>query len=195
MKTDFFKMKIPIILIMLLPMGLGGIPLKAQNAINIRGTVSDSSGEPLVGVNIVVKGTNNGVVSDVDGNYQINVSDSNVTLVFSYIGYTQTEVAAANRIVINVVLEEDSKLIDEVVVIGYGTVARKDVTTAVSIVSLKDMEERPIVSAAQAIQGKAAGVNVYQPNGSPGGEMVIRVRGTTSFNGSRPSVRGRRSAC
>lgn len=183
MRTNFFKMKIPLIFIMLLVMSLG-FTLQAQNATNIRGMVTDSSGEPLVGVNIVVKGTNQGVVSDIDGNYQIDVSGSNSILVFSYIGYTSSEVTVGNRRMINVTLQEDSKLIDEVVVIGYGTVARKDVTTAVSIVSTKDLDERPIVSAAQAIQGKAAGVNVYQPNGTPGGEMVIRVRGTTSFNGS-----------
>jgi TonB-linked SusC/RagA family outer membrane protein len=183
MRTNFFKKKIPLIFSMLLIM-CPGLPLRAQNAVNIRGTVSDSSGEPLVGVNIVVKGTGYGVTSDIDGNYRIDVADGNAALVFSYIGYITSEVVTGNRSMINVVLEEDSKQIDEVVVIGYGTVARKDVTTAVSVVSLKDMEERPIISAAQAIQGKAAGVNVYQPNGSPGGEMVIRVRGTTSFNGS-----------
>jgi TonB-linked SusC/RagA family outer membrane protein len=176
-------MKIPLIFSMLLMMGFA-LSLQAQNALNIRGMVSDSSGEPLAGVNIVVKGINLGVVSDIDGNYQIDVPESNSVLVFSYIGYIASEVTVGNRRMINVTLKEDSRLIDEVVVIGYGTVAKKDVTTAVSVVSLKDMEERPIISAAQAIQGKAAGVNVYQPNGAPGGEMVIRVRGTTSFNGS-----------
>ena len=81
-------------------------------------------------------------------------------------------------------MKEDNELLDEVVVIGYGSVKRKDVTTSISSVSTKDLDQRPIVSAAQAIQGKAAGISVVQPNGQPGAAMSIRVRGTTSFNGS-----------
>ncbi|MDH6358844.1 TonB-dependent receptor [Parabacteroides sp. PF5-9] len=182
MRTIFFKMKIPLVLVGLI---LGfTLSVQAQNTRNIRGVVSDSSGESLPGVNIMVKGTTAGTISDIDGNYQIEVADANAVLVFSYIGYLSSEVTVGNRSEINVTLKDDTKLIDEVVVIGYGTVAKKDVTTAVSVVSLKDLEERPIFSAAQAIQGKAAGVNVYQPNGAPGAGMVIRVRGTTSFNGS-----------
>lgn len=182
MGTNFFKLKIPLLFVLL----MGGVTLsvQAQNAKSVRGVVSDSSGEPLPGVNIVVKGTIQGMISDVDGSYEINVPSDNAVLVFSYIGYTTEEVRVGSRVAVNVVLEEDARMIDEVVVIGYGTVAKKDVTTAVSVVSLKDLQERPIVSAAQAIQGKAAGVNVYQPNGSPGQNVVIRVRGTTSFNGS-----------
>jgi TonB-linked SusC/RagA family outer membrane protein len=182
MRTNFLRLKIPLVYVVLV-IGFN-LSVQAQNAINIRGVVSDVSGASLPGVNIVVKGTFQGVVSDLNGNYQINVPGNDAVLVFSYIGYTTTEVAVGNRREINVTLEEEEKEIEEIVVIGYGTVAKKDVTTAVSTVSVKDLDERPIISAAQAIQGKAAGVNVYQPNGAPGGEMVIRVRGTTSFNGS-----------
>lgn len=182
MGTKFFKMKIPLVYLLLV-IGFS-LSVQGQNAINIRGVVSDVSGEPLPGVNIVLKGTFQGVVTDFNGNYQINVPGNDAVLVFSYIGYTTTEITVGNRREINVTLEEEEREIDEVVVIGYGTVAKKDVTTAVSTVSMKDLDERPIVSAAQAIQGKAAGVNVYQPNGSPGAGMVVRVRGTTSFNGS-----------
>ena len=182
MGTKFFKMKIPLVYLLLV-IGFS-LSVQGQNAINIRGVVSDVSGEPLPGVNIVLKGTFQGVVTDFNGNYKINVPGNDAVLVFSYIGYTTTEITVGNRREINVTLEEEEREIDEVVVIGYGTVAKKDVTTAVSTVSMKDLDERPIVSAAQAIQGKAAGVNVYQPNGSPGAGMVVRVRGTTSFNGS-----------
>lgn len=182
MGTKFFKMKIPLVYLLLV-IGFS-LSVQGQNAINIRGVVSDVSGEPLPGVNIVLKGTFQGVVTDFDGNYQINVPGNDAVLVFSYIGFTTTEITVGNRREINVTLEEEEREIDEVVVIGYGTVAKKDVTTAVSTVSMKDLDERPIISAAQAIQGKAAGVNVYQPNGSPGAGMVVRVRGTTSFNGS-----------
>ena len=182
MGTNFLKLKIPLVYLLLV-LGLS-LSVQAQNPINVRGVVSDVKGEPLPGVNIVVKGTLQGVVTDLDGKYQISVPGSDAILMYSFIGYTSQEVVVGNQNEINVSLVEDLQKIDEVVVIGYGTVAKKDVTTAVSTVSTKDIAERPIVSAAQAIQGKAAGVNVYQPNGAPGGEMVIRVRGTTSFNGS-----------
>jgi len=114
-------------------------------------------------------GTTNGTVTDLDGNFSIEVGDE-ATLRISYIGYQEQTIPTAGRNNINVILAEDMKTLDELVVIGYGTVRRGDVTTAVSTVSLKDLDERPIVSAAQAIQGRAAGVHVYQPNGAPGGE-------------------------
>jgi TonB-dependent SusC/RagA subfamily outer membrane receptor len=110
--------------------------------------------------------------------------ENNAVLHISYIGYLSQEINTAGRSTFNIVLQEDLQTLEELIVIGYGTVRRGDITTAVSSVSLKDLDERPITSAAQAIQGKAAGVNVYRPSGTPGGEMVIRVRGTTSFNGS-----------
>jgi len=155
----------------------------AQQDITVTGTVSDSEGI-LSGVNVFVKGTTIGSVSDINGNYTINVPNENSVIVFSFIGFIAIEEKVGDRRVIDVLMSEDAWLMDEVVVIGYGTVARKDVTTAVSVVSTKDLDERPMVSAVQAIQGKAAGVNVYMPNGTPGADMVIRVRGTTSFTGS-----------
>ena len=182
MGTNFFKLKIPLVYLLLIL--CFGFSAQAQNPKNITGVVKDVAGIPLPGVNIVVKGTLQGVITDLDGKYLISVPGNDAVLVFSYIGYLAQEVAVANQDEINISLKEDLQQIDEVVVIGYGTVAKKDVTTAVSTVSTKDIDERPIISAAQAIQGKAAGVNVYQPNGAPGGEMVVRVRGTTSFNGS-----------
>ncbi|WP_372652324.1 SusC/RagA family TonB-linked outer membrane protein, partial [Draconibacterium sp.] len=182
MRTRLLKFKIPLFFLVLL---LGfNLSVHAQNSIDVRGVVSDASGDPLPGVNIVIKGTLQGTLTDPNGNYRITVPGSDAVLVFSFIGYNSQEVTVGNQSEINVSLKEDLKQLDEVVVIGYGSVARKDVTTAVSTVSTKEINERPIVSAAQAIQGKAAGVNVYQPSGAPGGEMVIRVRGTTSFNGS-----------
>lgn len=156
----------------------------AQNTMNVSGEVTNAAGEPLPGVNIVIKGTYQGVVTDINGNYQIEVPDGDAVLEFSFIGFTTREIPVENRNEIDVTLEEDQQQIDEVVVIGYGSVSRKDVTTAVSSVSVDDVDERPIISAAQAIQGKAAGVNVYRPSGAPGAGMVVRVRGATSFNGS-----------
>lgn len=182
MSTIFSKLKIPLICLLVI-MGIH-LSVDAQDALNVRGVVTDAAGEPLPGVNVVQKGTYRGVVTDINGSYQLDVPGNDVVLVFSFIGYTSIEELVGTRREINVTLQEDQKRIDEILVIGYGTVSRKDVTTAVSSVSVEDLTERPIVSAAQAIQGKAAGVNVYRPNGSPGAGMVVRVRGTTSFNGS-----------
>ncbi|MDR1407974.1 MAG: TonB-dependent receptor [Tannerella sp.] len=160
-------------------------PAAVQQRRRISGVVVDSGGEPVIGANVVEKGTANGAVTDLDGRFALSVQDDAVLQV-SFIGYVTQEVKAPSGegVSLTVRLAEDMQALDEVIVIGYGTVAKKDVTTAVSLVSTKDIDARPIISAAQAIQGKAAGVNVYQPNGSPGAGMVIRVRGTTSFNGS-----------
>ena len=145
------------------------------------GKVVDTAGLEVIGASVLEKGTTNGVVTNLDGEFSLSV-EQNATLVISFIGYKTMEVKATTNM--NVTLQEDNELLDEVVVIGYGSVKRKDVTTAVSTVSTKDLDQRPIVSAAQALQGKAAGVSVMQPSGEPGGGMSIRVRGTTSFNGS-----------
>lgn len=158
------------------------LPLSAfAQKITVNGQVTDPGNEPIIGASIMEDGTTNGTITNFDGNFELQVNPG-ATLTISYIGYKALQVKASSNM--TVTLQEDAELLEEVVVIGYGTVKRKDVTTAISTVSTKDMDVRPIVSAAQAIQGKAAGVSVIQPNGAPGGEMSIRVRGTTSFNGS-----------
>ncbi|MDD4799683.1 MAG: TonB-dependent receptor [Proteiniphilum sp.] len=159
------------------------IPEQQISQNRISGTVSDENGNPVIGANVVEKGTANGAVTDLDGTFTLNVAD-NAVLHISYIGYLSQDIHTVGRTFFSIILQEDLKTLEELVVIGYGTVKRRDVTTAVSSISTESIGERPIISAAQAIQGKAAGVNVYQPSGTPGGEMVIRVRGTTSFNGS-----------
>ena len=164
---------------MMLALVLGASPALAQSV--IKGTVTDAEGEPLIGAGVVVKGRTMGVITDYDGVFNIQAGEGE-TLVFTSIGFKQQEAKAAQGM--KVVMQEDNALLDEVVVIGYGEVKRGDVTTAVSSVSAKELANRPIVSAAQAIQGKAAGVNVMSPNGSPGSSPTIRVRGTTSMNGS-----------
>ncbi|MDR2466254.1 MAG: TonB-dependent receptor [Prevotellaceae bacterium] len=157
-----------------------------EQTLTVAGTIVDRDGEPVAGVTVLVKGTAIGASSDEKGFYSLSIpSDIDApVLVYTLLGYLDREETVGGRTVIDVRLTEQVSDMDEVVVVGYGTVTRKDVTTAVSIVSTGDIGERPVVSAAQIIQGRAAGVNVYQPNGAPGGEMVIRVRGTTSFNGS-----------
>lgn len=164
--------------ICLLAAMLIALPMSAQQ-IQVKGTVLDTEGEPLIGATVHVKGTSAACATDIDGQFTID-APKGATLAISYVGYKRVEVKAAPEV--KVTMEVDNAL-DEVVVIGYGSVKRSDVTTAVSTVSSKDIENRPIVSAAQALQGKAAGVAVSSPNGAPGGTMTIRVRGTTSFNG------------
>ncbi len=147
----------------------------------VSGQVFDASQEPLIGVSVQEKGTTNGVITDIDGRFSLKTAD-NAVLIFSYVGYKTQEKKVTSQM--TVTLQEDAEMLDEVVVIGYGSVKRKDVTTAISSVSTKDIDQRPIISAGQAMQGKAAGVSVISPSGEPGGDMSIRVRGTTSMNGS-----------
>lgn len=155
----------------------------AMAEVQVSGVVLDSQKEPVIGASVLEKGTSNGTVTDYDGNFYLSVQSNKSILVVSYVGMkTKEVVATGNDLVIN--LADDTEALDEVVVIGYGTQKRRDVTTSISSVSTDDIEKHPIMSAAQAIQGKAAGVTVVKPNGQPGADMVIRVRGTTSMNAS-----------
>jgi TonB-linked SusC/RagA family outer membrane protein len=156
--------------------------LFAQKTV-INGVVSDSRNESIIGANVLIKGTTTGTITDFDGKFSIEASQGDV-LVISYIGMNPKEIKVGSERNIRITLEEDTKALDEVVVIGYGSVKKRDVTTAITTVSTKDLDQRPIVSADQALQGKAAGVSVIKPNGLPGEGMVIRVRGTTSMNSS-----------
>ena len=160
---------------------MAAINVMAQN-VKITGTVVDSSNEPIIGATVTVSDdTNVKAVTNVDGRFTINAAPGS-NLHITYIGYKTVDVKAADGM--RVVMEEESNMLKEVVAIGYGSVQRKDVTTAVSSVSTKDLDTRPIVSAVQGMQGKAAGVTISQANGQPGSTPTIRVRGTTSLNGS-----------
>ncbi|MDR1557637.1 MAG: TonB-dependent receptor [Tannerellaceae bacterium] len=149
----------------------------------LTGRVLDPAGEPVIGANVVESGTRNGAVTDANGQFTLSIS-ANSRLQVSYLGYTTYEIDVQNQSSLEIVLTEDTQALEEVVVVGYGSVKRKDVTTAISSVSTDDLEQRPIISADQALQGKAAGISVIKPNGLPGASMVVRVRGTTSMNGS-----------
>jgi len=157
--------------------------INAPQTKRIIGSVTDIQGSPLIGVAIAVEGTQIGTITDIDGNYTLDVPIG-ATLKFSYVGFESRTVKTGSKNSYDVVLVEDAQQLEEVVVIGYGSMRRKDITTAVSIVSTEDMDKRPIMSAAQAMQGKAAGVQVIQPSGEPGSGMTIRVRGATSVNAS-----------
>lgn len=149
----------------------------------ISGTITDKQGEPLIGVSVTVETSNQGTVTDINGKYTLDVPIGTV-IKYSYIGYNPQTIKVGNKDIYDVSLSEDTQLLDEVIIIGYGSMKRKDITTAVSVVSTKDIDERPVISAAQALQGKAAGIQVVQPSGAPGTGMSIRVRGATSVQAS-----------
>lgn len=153
----------------------------------VKGVIKDQQNQTLPGASVLVKGSQNGTVTDVDGNYSISVPNAQAVLVFSFIGYGSQEVIVGNQTQIDITMTADHRSLDEVIVIGYGTQKRGDVTTSIASVNTKDIEERPILQAAQALQGKAAGVQVTQPSGKPGAALSIRVRGATSVQaGNEP---------
>ncbi len=155
--------------------------LTAWSQQTVTGTVSDEDG-PLPGASVVVKGTTTGVSTDFDGNFTIE-ANADDTLMFSYIGYAGQEIAVGNQSTINVILAADNKL-DEVVVIGYGTTTKKDLTGSVSSVSSEEITQIPASRVDQVLQGRAAGVQVTQASGAPGAGTTIRVRGGNSITGS-----------
>lgn len=151
------------------------------NAQTITGTVT-AEGQPLPGASVSIKGTSTGTITDFDGKYSIKVN-SGATLVFSYVGFSSKEVVVGNQKTINVTLDSDNKL-DEIVVIGYGTKRKSDLTGAVSTISAKDVAQVPVSRVDQALQGRAAGVQITQNSGAPGAGTSIRVRGGNSITGS-----------
>lgn len=155
----------------------------AAEARVISGTVKDPTGETIISASVVVKGTTIGTVTDFDGNYVIDVPDDAKVLVFSYIGMKTQELSISGD-VMNVVLSENSEVLEEVVVTGYGTTKKRDLVTAVASVSADQIKDVPVASAAEALQGKLAGVNVTTTEGSPDADVKIRVRGGTSLTQS-----------
>ena len=152
----------------------------AQN-ITVTGTVSDNLG-PVIGASIQVEGTSNGCITDIDGNYSLPNVPSNATLVFSYIGYQTQKVAVAGKTKINVKLSEDSQLLQEVVVVGYGVQRKSDLTGAVASVKTADaLKSTPTGNVSDALQGRMAGVSVLSGSGDPSGDNTIRVRGINSI--------------
>lgn len=157
------------------------VTISAQGT-KMSGQVIDENGEPVIGASVqLASKLGTGTVTDINGHFTLNVKEGS-TLRISYVGFKTKDVKAQPQM--RVTLDESTNTLTEVVAIGYGTVRKKDVTTAVSTVSTEDIASRPIVTAEQAIQGKAAGITVSQPNGAPGAGTTIRVRGTTSLNAS-----------
>ena len=149
----------------------------------VSGSVSDNTGETLIGVAIMVKGTTTGTVTDIDGNYQLAIPAGGNTLVFSYMGMQTQEITISGS-VLNVSMEENSMMLDDIVVTGYGTTLKRDLVTSVGSVGADQLKDIPVTSAAEVLQGKLAGVNVTTTEGSPDAEIQIRVRGGNSLTQS-----------
>lgn len=161
---------------------------EAYFAVDVTGQVTDENGAPLPGASVLEKGTTNGTSTDVNGNFKLSVMGANSVLVFSFIGYTTQEIPVGTRTNINVTLAPDTRTLSEVVVVGYGTVRKSDLTGAVSSVKAEDLTAYPAIDAVQSLQGRAAGVNIMANNGAPGSTMKVRIRGGTSINASSDPI-------
>jgi TonB-linked SusC/RagA family outer membrane protein len=162
------------------------IPLPLRQNRTVTGTVTGTRGETLTGVNIILKGTQIGTTTDITGEYSITFPDSLNILVFSYLGFMQREVVIGDREVIDVVLEEFAYLGEELVVIGYGTQQRRDLTGSIGSVSGAQVSDQPYLGVDQALQGQLAGVQVSPASGKPGDAVSVRIRGTGTVNQSDP---------
>ncbi len=159
------------------------------NASNVTGVVVDASGVPLIGVNVLEKGTTNGTITDFDGKFTLNVSSPNAKLVISYIGYVSQEVSAPKNGELKVVLKEDTETLEEVVVVGYGTQKKANLSGSVSSVDSEQLQNRPIQNVSSGLQGLMPGVTITETNGAPGMDSGnIRVRGTGTLNSASPYI-------
>jgi TonB-linked SusC/RagA family outer membrane protein len=158
--------------------------LELLQNVSISGVVVDASGEPVIGVNVSVKGTTNGTITDVNGSFSLNVSDNNAVIAFSFIGYTTQEIKVGSQRTLRIVLLEDNLQLDEVVVVAYGTAKKKDLTGSISTLDTKMVVAQSNSSVSNALEGAVAGIQVSAAEGQPGTDMMIRVRGLGSTNES-----------
>jgi len=158
----------------------------AQNK-TVTGKVSDEKGSPVAGASVLAKGTNTGTSTDATGSFSLNVPSSATTLVISYVGYASQEVSIASSNTVSVTLQPEGSALTDVVVVGYGSVKKKDLTGAVASVKEKDFNKGNFTSPDQLIQGKVAGVQVINNSGQPGGAATVKIRGNSSIRaGSQP---------
>lgn len=164
---------------------IGSLQVLAQRT--VKGTVTGEDNEPLVGVNIIIKGTNTGTISDVNGGYSLDVQDDDAVLIFSFIGYETQEIRVGVKSILDASLMPDAESLEEVVVVGYAVQRDKDITGAVESLSAKDLPEAPVAQVGQLLQGRMAGVNINQNSGRPGEGLNFRIRGAFSLTaGSDP---------
>lgn len=164
---------------------VNGTAQQMENIIN--GKVTDVNGEPIIGATILEKGSTNGTVTNDKGEFELKVS-SRAVIQISFIGYTSQEVVASNKKNLNIVLEEDLKLLSEVVVVGYGTMKKRDLTGAIASVQGADLAARKTTQLSTALQGAAAGLMVTRENSAPGATANIRIRGITTMGDTSPLV-------
>lgn len=170
-------------LLMLAVIGLGMKQSLFAQSGSVKGKVTDDKGEFIPGVSITVKGSQQGTLTDAEGMYSIQ-APGNATLVFSFLGYLKEEVEVNNRSTVDVALKTDTKALEEVVVVGYGTQRRVETTGSIASVKAADLVQTPVANIAQGLQSRVAGVQINQNSGSPGGNISVRIRGTNSINGS-----------
>lgn len=185
MKQNKLKLKLFFFAILLICNGLSYLYAQEDIQVEVTGTVIDEEGIPLPGVTVQVQGTNRGVVTDFDGNYEIEVLNPDAVLEFSYVGFQIQEIPVNNRTTINVTLTEDMAQLDEVVVVGYGTQQREDLTSAISVVDSDQIQKRQSTTVAESLQGLASGVNV-RGGGRPGQEANIQIRGLKNLQNANP---------
>ena len=180
-QKNYFKGMMLLVLFVAL---LSPMSVWAQN-IQLTGVVTDASNEPVIGASVVEKGTTNGVITDYEGNFTLNVS-ANATIVISYVGFQTQEIAVNGRSHIKTILKEDNEVLDEVVVVGYGTMKKSDMTGAISSVDVEELTKRTTTNPAEALQGKIAGVNIMKSGGNAGAGVQIKIRGVKSFGDNQP---------
>ncbi|MBK8518132.1 MAG: TonB-dependent receptor [Saprospiraceae bacterium] len=159
--------------------------IKSQSIV-IKGVISEGAGSPMIGVAVLEKNTNNGTITDIDGSYSIKVNSDQAILVFSYLGYKTQEVSARAKSVIDIVMEQDSKILDDIIVTGYRKETRSDVSTSISSIKARDVEKLVVSGVEQALQGQAPGISVTQVTGSPGDDMAVRIRGAGTLGNNNP---------
>lgn len=176
------KQKVLVGFLLMLLLSLPSMMFSQGKSVN--GIVLDSHDEPLIGVTVLVKGTNNGTITDFDGKFQIKGVKSSDNLIFSFIGYKDEIVKIGSKSTFKVVLEENVEMLDDVVVVGYGVQKKSDLTGSIASVKSEELVKQATVSAAEALRGQIAGVNVINTGGKPGANMEIEIRGTNSITGS-----------
>lgn len=169
---------------------VGKVQTVMQTTTTVKGQVLDASGEPVIGANVKVKGTTNGTITDFDGNFSLSNVSSNATLVVSFIGYKTLEIPLRGKSAVNVTMKEDSEVLDEVVVVGYGTQKKETLTGSIAVVDSKKLESKgALASPLQAIQGQVPGVIITRGSGAPGEEgWTMNLRGAVSVNSAEPLV-------
>ena len=181
-KRNYFKERV--MQLILLFAFIAPIGAWAQN-IQLTGSVTDAANEAIIGASVVEKGTTNGVITDFDGNFALSVSPK-ATIIISYVGYATQEIPLNGKKSLKVVLKEDTEMLDEVVVVGYGTMKKSDMTGAISSVDMDELVKRTTTNPAEALQGKIAGVNIMKAGGNAGAGVQVKIRGVKTFGDNQP---------